>query len=440
MSDRMKIAWFTPFHVNSAIAEFSQHITRELAKDSEVEIWTSDDAPLLDTDLQLVGYRPGSAELEDLRGRDVIVYNMGNYLGYHGSIYSVARQYPGVVILHDRALHHLFADMWLLGDKPNRQLYVERMTAHYGEDGENIALASLRGERRPVWESDDDIRRYPLYEESIVTALGVVVHSESQAREVQERWLGPVTTLHLPCYREVLQKAGKTPRPEKGDRLRLLTMGHVNPNKQVHQVIKLLTDHPELAARTEYLVVGSDGGFTAYRDTLRELVAESRSDVRVDIVGRLADEDLEREMERADIFINFRHPNIEGGSASLMKQLAYGRPVLCFDSGFFGELPDGAVARVPVGDFGAAAVALREVVCSASRRRELGERARTVAEEYSEHCYAESLLALLDIARRASPVLGCLDSVGRELGHMGADGRLPIFDEIASDFARIFDV
>ncbi len=435
----MKIAWLTPFHVHSAIGEFSQHVTKELATFADVEIWTLDDMPLLETELPLVGYTPGSDDLEDLMGRDVVVYNMGNYLGYHGGIYSVAREYPGVVILHDRALHHMFADMWLMGPRPDPPRYVQRMSVYYGDEGADTALASLRGERRPVWESDEDILRYPLYEESIVNAVGVVTHSESQARDVRSRWLGPVATLHLPCYREVL-KAAEVPRPACGDQLRLLTMGHVNPNKQVHQVIKMLADNPEIARHVEYRVVGSDGGFTSYSDRLRDLIAHSADVVKVEIVGWLADDALEREMERADIFANFRHPNIEGGSASLMKQLAYGRPVLCFDSGSFAELPDGTVARVPVRDFGAAAKALRQLVFSPEYRRELGERARTVATLYDERSYAQGLMKLLAESQRSAPALRCLDVVATELGHMRVDTQLPVFKEIANDFARILDV
>jgi hypothetical protein len=49
-------------------------------------------------------------------------------------------------------------------------------------------------------------------------------------------------------------------------------------------------------------------------------------------------------------------------------------------------------------------------------------------------------MELLEESRRAAPALLFLDSLARELGHMRVDARLPIFDDIASDFARILDV
>ncbi len=440
MSDRLKIAWFTPFHTDSAIGEFSQHVTAELSRFADVEIWTADAEPWLATKLPLVPYDLDSDELDRLPDHDAVVYNMGNYLGYHASIHAVSKRHPGIVILHDRALHHLFAELWLHGPDHDPPRYIDRMRAHYGEDGALAAQGALRGERAPVWESDEDVLRYPLYEEAIVNATAVVTHSAKQARDVRSRWLGPVASLHLPSYRDVVTRALRADRPECGELVRLLSIGHLNPNKQVHRVIEMLASDSEIAPRVEYRVVGTDGGFLAYAQSLEKLVASAADRVSIALQGWLPDEELERELEAADIFVNLRHPNIEGGSASLMRQLAYGRPVLCFDSGYFGELPTGSVARVPVGDFDAAARALRELVKSPERRAEMGARARELAEGLDEQLYVRGLLELIGRSCGARPALRLIDAVGHELGRMGADRRLPVYDDIANDFARILDL
>src|SRR5204863_7197787 len=131
-------------------------------------------------------------------------------------------------------LHHLFAGLWLMGVNSRRQLYVERMRTYYGENGAEAARASLEGTRQPVWESDEEVLEYTLYEEAILNAHAVVTHSESQAEAIGAQWLGPVRSLHLPCYRSVLEAASAHPPARDGGYLRLLTVGHVNPNKQVH--------------------------------------------------------------------------------------------------------------------------------------------------------------------------------------------------------------
>jgi glycosyltransferase involved in cell wall biosynthesis len=440
----VRIAWFTPLSSRSAIGEFSCHVTAALSAFAEIEIWTSDQPPYHPTALPVIGYSHESDDLKLLPSRDAIVYNMGDYLPFHANMHVVAQRNPGVVILHDRVLHHLYAGMWLQAAEPERELYVERMRAYYGEDGAEAARSSLEGERRPVWESDAETLRYPLFEEGIRGAIGVVTHSESQAADVRARWLGPVRALHLPCYSEILARIEDTPAPARAaasqEPVRLLTVGHVNPNKQVRRVVEMLAADPELAARVQYTVVGPDDGFQGYVEDLRRLIARHAGSLHVEVLGWRPDAELDRLMAQADVFVNLRHPVMEGGSASLMRQLAYGRPILCFQSGFFAELPAQALARVPPGDFAAAAQTLRGLVASVEQRRALGARARALATSYDERSYAEGLLELIGEARRAAPALGFLDNVARELGQMGVDTRLPIFEQIATDFARILDV
>jgi glycosyltransferase involved in cell wall biosynthesis len=436
----MKIAWFTPLSMRSAIGEFSAHVTRALAQLAEVELWTADEPPYCRTELPVVRYGQAAGDLDALGDCDAVIYNMGDYLPFHGPIHTVARERPGVVILHDRVLHHLYAGMWLRGSEPSPQTYVARMSAYYGDDGAEVARDSLEGKRNPVWESDEEVLRYPLYEEAIVNAHGVVTHSQRQAEDVRAAWAGPVRALHLPCYAEILKAVDGAQPPESHARLNLLTVGHLNPNKQVHRVVAMLAADPQLAARVRYTIVGPDDGFASYVGELRGAITRHGAHLDVEMLGWQPQERLDELMADADVFVNLRHPVMEGGSASLMRQLAYGRPVLCFDSGFFGELPQGTVARVPAGDFGAAEQALRDLVDDGGLRREVGARARTLAASYDERSYAEGLLALIDESRRAAPALACLESAARELGRMNVDRQLPVYDEIASDFARILTI
>jgi glycosyltransferase involved in cell wall biosynthesis len=434
----MRIAWFTPFSTRSAIGEFSRHITDVLAEHEEVVIWTPETAPLHPTDLQVINFSAESPRLYDLDQYDVIIYNMGDHLPFHGEIYAVSKRHPGIVILHDRVLHHLFAGLWLNSPRSAHHVYVDRMEAFYGERGAEVARASLADERLPLWESDVAVLEYPLYEEALQHAIGTITHSESQALDVRDRWLGPVRALHLPCYANVLQRAdalvASTPRRTK-DRVHLLSIGHVNPNKQTHRIVEILASDPELAAHVHYTVVGPTDDFQSYVAGLRQR-ARRNPNLSVDILGWREDRELERLMVEADVFVNMRHPVMEGSSASLMRQLAFGRPVLCFDEGFFGELPAEAVSHVAAGDFMAVADKLRELVFDPDLRRRIGDAGRAIAGDYTEQRYVEGLLEFIDESRRAAPALKFIDRVAVELGHMRVDDRSPVFKGISDDFGR----
>src|SRR5262249_41450726 len=138
----MTIAWFTPFSTRSAIGEFSLHVAERLADHAHVEIWTQDTERLRQTDLNVIGFSSASQELELLETRDVLVYNMGDHLPFHGHIHAVSQRYPGIVILHDRVLHHLFAGKWLMDDPPDRRAYVDRMETYYGKEAAESVKAS----------------------------------------------------------------------------------------------------------------------------------------------------------------------------------------------------------------------------------------------------------------------------------------------------------
>ncbi len=438
----MKLAWFTPFGRRSAVAEFSRHVTEalvDLAPHVELEIWaTEGPGDQLETRLPVRWFNGIKPPVGDLEGCDHVIYNFGDYLPYHRDIYQVSIARPGIALLHDRVLHHFFAGLWLMCDPPDHVRYVEAMRIAYGERGGDVASSALRGERPPPWELDEEVMMYPLWEPAVANARGVITHSEEQRASVRDRWFGPTVSLELPCYQEHLVEADAVVRtPARDGRLRALTMGNLNPNKQVDQVLELLAADSALASRIEYTVVGADDGFGAYTSRLRARAEALRECVDVRILGYQPEQELRSLLADTDVFINLRDPVMEGGSASLMRQLAYGRPVLCFSAGGFGELPADSCLAAPPGDYNRVHAQLRRLVDEVDLGLKVGGRARQVAEARSAAHYAAGLLEFLDEVRSWAPVTRLLTTVGEELGGLGIHSSLTIFDRIAEDFGRI---
>jgi glycosyltransferase involved in cell wall biosynthesis len=434
----VRIAWFTAFSPRSGIAEFSRRVTPAIARHADVNIWTPDEPPLLATELPLFRF-DDNAELESaLAGYDVAVYSMGNTLASHREIHRVSQRHPGIVIVHDRVLHPMFVAMWHRGGGSIDPVYVSRMAAYYGEAGARVASESLSGARPRIWESDD-VADFPLVEEALQRALGAVTHSERHARDLRTRWLGPVAALHHPAYADWLAAgalAGTSAQARTDGRIQLTTVGHVNWNKCCHSVISLLAEDAELAARTHYTIVGPVWEGSSYGSDLAALI-RSVPQVSAEMLGWRDDAELYALMAASDVFVNLRQPVIESASGSLMLELAFGRPVLCFDDGMFGELPADCVARVPAGDFAAVGSALRGLAADADRRRLIGAKARRLACEYTEAAYAEAFMEFVGDVRRTAPGLVLLDRVAAELGAAGADPATGVFERIAGDFKPV---
>jgi glycosyltransferase involved in cell wall biosynthesis/GNAT superfamily N-acetyltransferase len=420
----VRVAWFTPLSTRSAIAEFSVHVTAALAEHCDVDLWVSDHDVHRPTELRSFLFADDPGVLHRLPHYDVAVYNLGNNNAFHGAIYEVSRTRPGVVVLHDRSYQHLFAEHWVAAGDPGQ--YRERMGALYGKEGARRAQESFDG-AKPVWESDEEALRYPLVEEALAGARGAAVHSADHAHEIRKRWLGPVGELFLPAY----PNNGAVPRERDDGRVLLLTLGHVNRNKQVHRVLEILADDPELADRVEYLVVGP-GLDESYG---REVTAYAREHElgQVSFLDYQPDDVVNRLLAEADICVNLRYPPLEGSSASLIRQLEVGKAVLGFDVGAFAGIPENAIVKVPPGDDEALERALRQLIDDEALRAAVGDAAAGYAAALTPKRYAEELLDLADHTESWEPVLQTVDQVADELTLLGADTGLPAVARIGHE-------
>ena len=99
------------------------------------------------------------------------------------------------------------------------------------------------------------------------------------------------------------------------------------------------------------------------------------------------------QVRHADVFVNLRHPDVEGCSSSLMRQLPLGRPVVAYDMGAFADVPSDAIVKVAIDDRPDLRRKLRDLVHSAERRQTIGSRGRAFAQGKDVKSHAETLLS-----------------------------------------------
>jgi glycosyltransferase involved in cell wall biosynthesis len=61
-------------------------------------------------------------------------------------------------------------------------------------------------------------------------------------------------------------------------------------------------------------------------------------------------------MAACDVLVNLRYPTMGETSGSVIRALALGKPLIVSDVGWFSELPDDAVLKVPVDDYEVATI------------------------------------------------------------------------------------
>jgi glycosyltransferase involved in cell wall biosynthesis len=427
----MRLAWFTPFGRTSAIGEYSEHVTAQLARTLDVELWTDDAVDPRQTSLQRHRAVDAVEWPEVLDRYDLAVYNFGDHSGYHGAIATLANSHAGVVVLHDRSYQNLYASIWD-ATKPGARRYLDRLASLYGPAVASKAAAELAQGVQP-WESPDFAARYPLVEEPLVRALAAVTHARDHAKDVRRRWGGVVEALFLPSY--PTDPAETPPISNKDGRLVVLTVGYVNPNKQIDRVLRALAEDSKLARRVRYLVLGPYEASSRSFRALARLASELDLGDSVEFLGYQPDDVLFAYMREADIFVNLRYPNLEGGSASMMRQLAFGRPVVAYDSGIFADVADDGIVRVAPFDDAALRAALSRLVDDEQLRRRVGEAGRVWATDHSVSRYAEQFIAFATAVRRKSPAIRLADRVAHELLEMRVDPTLASIDRIAHQLA-----
>jgi glycosyltransferase involved in cell wall biosynthesis len=325
------------------------------------------------------------------------IYQMGNSPA-HAYMYARALDEPGVVVLHDVVLHHLRLWMAFNGGRAQRQGYVEELRTLYGAAGEALAREVLRG-KTPATLFD-----YPLVEPILAAAPAIIVHSAASAARLAGLRPGSnvrvvsmgVPLPELPDRAAARERLGVAP-----DAFLVVSHGHVNPYKRLDVALRafrrLATERPD----AQFLIAGSEApGLGA---TLERQVGFLGLGGRVRRLGFVTPETVNDLLAAADCCINLRYPSAGETSASLLRIMGAGLPVIVSDAGSFSEVPPGCVVKIPVGRIEEPLLA--EYLIALSRdealRAGLGAAARTFVAE--EHSVARAATGYLDVL---SPLIG----------------------------------
>jgi glycosyltransferase involved in cell wall biosynthesis len=425
----MRIAWFSPLPPQgSGIADYAAQIL-----DGEgglrgragvtADLWVDGVAPdpAVAAGRTVIDYRDRPGLAARLAAYDGVVYHVGNHPGYHAGILEMARRHPGIVVLHDYVLHHFLAHEWLVRPgRCDRDGYVATMRRLYGDGAAERAAEGLAGRGPVVWETEAVVD-FPLCEGVVSSAAALVSHSDFVLRLVGPHLRGPGVKLNQPAD----PAPPGPPRPQLGlpeNRFILSSFGFVTPNKRLDVVIDALAADPELAARTLLVVIGEPAGVD-----VRALAAARGVAGSVMATGRLPERRAFDLISASDACVNLRRPTMGETSAALLRIMSLGKPAVISDHGWYAELPDGAVVKVPPdADARTVAAALRRLEADADFRERTGRAAREHA--LSRHTVAGFVDGLLDLVRKLADTpearaarlrTGLLTRVADELCRLG---------------------
>ena len=431
----MRIAWASPIDVRSAIGRVSADVTRALiARGHEVRIIATEvevsSGTRHATPAEVVPWRDFQPHW--LKGEyDVLVANIGDHFGFHGGVFPFFGQIPTLGVFHDFYLYDLF-NGWLLdeqlsGDARGR-LHDAEVAAVYGPQVVPTGLAARSGQIGYA----EIAAALPMTEWMARRCEGAVAHSEFYLERLNQGCPGPVRQAYMPVSgRGVPALALRAQR-----RVALLTVGVMNPNKCVDQMLHAIGQSDALKQQVAYRLVGPIHGSEA--DRLRALASQLGYD-QLTIVGAVDEETLAAELAASDVISCLRKPILEGASGSAIEALMAGRPTIVADAGFYRELPDEWVFKVGAEvEPDQLRVRLEQLVGDEALRIRAGAGARAWAEQrFNLDDYAETLERAMTETIQASAVLAVSRRIGSDLAQLGLQPNDPALPRIAGVLSEI---
>lgn len=389
MANQLAIDYVSPLPpVRSGIADYSLDLLPNLEKLCDLRVIRLPGQPV---DEEVIDrWSPQPAEVAGDGGR-LPLYQMGNNR-YHEGVEALAQERPGVLTLHDLVLHHLAVELTLA--EGEIEPYLERLEADHGWVGEAV------GRARKWWEiGQAALFTLHAHRNLLRRQRGVLVHSEWAVETLSEN--DPdlqvrKVPMGIPLPERPDPRAGVEFRRRLGlqeETALLGSFGFQTPIKRTERVIAALA-REDLAAA--HLVIA--GEVSPALDLEKEARDRGVAD-RVHITGFLDYSEFEAAISACDLCVNLRYPSAGETSASLLRVLAVGRPVVVSDHAQSAELPDEVVVKAPLGK--------NEVETLSSRLGSLlkdRERLRGMAEaarEYvrSEHDPTTAAAAVADACR-----------------------------------------
>jgi len=331
----LRLAYFSPVPPQrTGIADYSADLLPELATLADITLF-SDSAPRhiesMSSDITV----RCPQDFQELRWNyDMALYQVGNSL-LHTGIYAAATRNPGIVVLHDYTLHHFVASVTAgKGDFPK---YLREMTLELGMEGARRAWEIKNGAPTPVYD-------IPLTAGLIGRSMGILVHSEyAQQLVVLRHPRNRVARISQPIPlppllgKSYLRTKLGIPR----EAFVVITCGIDTPEKRIEVVSDALDAFREHHPGTIWLKSGgkaAEAAAKATTDSLRDWVIDVGY---VDSLQKLSDY-----LMASDVCINLRHPTSGETSASCLRAMASGTPVVVSDEGWYRELPIDCCPRV----------------------------------------------------------------------------------------------
>lgn len=372
----MKIAYFSPLSpLKSGIVDYSEKdLLPFLKKYCEIDLYIDDDYNPTNHDttsnFKIYNYKKFANNADKY---DVILYHIGNN-PLHEYIYKTLKNYPGIVILHDLFIHGLIYGTTLAkGDKFG---YINEFFEMYGTEGKQLAESNINNQNFEQVEF-----KCPFIKSILNHSKGVIVHSVYGKRIILSENINvDIKLINSPVipFSSLVMDSTKTRNRLKlnKDTLIISSFGFISHHKKITTALKAFKKFHQEYPNSAFLVVGEDN--IRLKNFINDLDIKS-----VIQTGFVSFKKMHEYMQVSNICVNLRYPTAGETSASALRLMSMGKPVIVSNVGWFSELPDNCCAKVDIDNFEEDLLLeyLKVLASNKKLRIKMGENARCFVEK-----------------------------------------------------------
>ncbi|MHC1749540.1 MAG: glycosyltransferase [Cellulosilyticaceae bacterium] len=347
----MKIAFFTPLTpLKSGVADFAEELLLGLKQytDLEIDLFIGDYVPTnigIKNNFKIKKFK--DFENEEIRNQyDEVVYQIGNNEECHEEIYNMALKYPGIVELHDVALHHLIASTTI--GRGNIDAYKRIMKYCHGEGALRVVDKFLNHEILPPWETD--ALTFTVNKEIVDAAKGIIVHSDfakQMIKGIRPDVSVQLIYLHTPDIYEDYDEQKQISRKELNipeNEFMISTFGFATKTKRILETMEALAEVKKQGYSFKYYIAGAVDGNLPVEKMAKELGIEDN----VVITGFLKLEHMKKLMLATDVCMALRYPSQGESSGVLHRMFGMGKLIMVTDINNFSEYPNDVLIKINV--------------------------------------------------------------------------------------------
>ena len=323
--------------LETGIADYSAQLLQELARYYDIELIT-DQAEISDP---WVSANFPCISVEKFRSSanrfDRILYQFGNS-DFHSHMFELLSEHPGVVVLHD---------LFLSGVQAWREHH-HKKTRHFSR-----SLALSHGYRALIdhleAESDEAIWKYPVNQEVVSAAKGVIVHSHFSYRHLVQSHLEEDALAYIPLLHAVAHPDRAVARRHIGvtdEQMLVCTFGSVGQNKNSLLLLEGFNTFLKANLLSVKLVFVGGAGGGRYGAEFQEFIIENDLGPYVSVTGYVEPDVYKSYLAAADVAIQLRAFTRGETSAAALDCLAHGIPTIVNAHGPMAELNDDAVVKL----------------------------------------------------------------------------------------------